>query len=676
MFAGSSENICKRYCKCKSFALRYMQKLASQISSTPFPSINSRKTQIDMTIGIQRAAFLATVVATAITAQHAAFADEMSPMVVTGARTPVELSESIVPVTLISREDLDKTGASNVADALQQSAGIKISPASGHSPRIEMQGFDSEHVLILVNGQRLNGRVNGAIDLRRINTANIEQVEIVQGPSSALYGSDALGGVVNIITSEEIFTTSARTRVDSLGSAELAIQSGLQVNDAVSISGSVIVGHTASYDLDRDQTGNNGPETDRIAFDLNAKWKLENLSIHAAASHQYQDRLFESSTTGGGEVDIINQIEESRISLRPSTEFGDLVIEGQLSYARYYDQYVQDVHSTTDGDADEQTTDELITAGVQTSFPAGERHDLTVGVENQYESLSSERLSEDSHRSRTGVYFQDRISDFLVDDLQVAIGARHDGDTQFGGKATPKINLSYSLNSQLQLLAGAGNGYRAPDFKQLYLLFTNASAGYVVEGNPELVPEETESVNIGLGYEANRWDIKTNAYYHDVENLIETVEVAADTGRRFSYQNVSSAQIIGIDSRLNLLVNDYLDVSVFYNYLDSENKETGGPLSGRAEHRGGVSMSWETDNDYSLSGDLSRTGKRVFTSTLGQPGEGNGNADGYTQFSLQLAHQGVTWRWALGGKNLLDEGDTELLTLEPRRFYIELERNF
>lgn len=597
-------------------------------------------------------------------------------MVVTGSRTPVELSESIVSVTVITSEDLDQTGSSNVAEALQQSAGIKITPTAGRSPGIEMQGFSSEHVLVLINGQRVNGRVNGAIDLRRINTANIEQVEIVQGPSSALYGSDALGGVINIITNDEVYESNIRTRIDSLGSAEIAVQSGTQLTNSLSASGSVVLAHTASYDLDDSQTGDTGPENDRIAIDLNSTWDLDNISIKGSVFHQYQDRVLESSTTGGGDVDITNLIEETRLSIRPATSFGDLLIEGQLSYARYYDQYVQDIHGTNTGDADEQTEDQLITLGVQANFPIGERHTLTGGVENQIESLSSERLAEDSDRSRSGIYFQDRIKGLLVEDLQVAIGARIDGDTQFGGKTTPKINLSYRATQNLQLLAGAGSGYRAPDFKQLYLLFVNASAGYTVEGNPDLVPEETDSVNLGLGYQADGWDFKTNAFYHDVKNLIETVETTATTGRRFTYENVSSATLMGIDSTFSAAVNDTIGVKLFYSFLDSENRETGEPLSGRAEHRGGVSMTWESDNDYIVSSDITRTGQRVFSSTLGQPGEANGTAPGYTQLNVQLAHQGTTWRWALGGKNLFDEGDTELLTLEPRRYYLELERNF
>lgn len=629
-----------------------------------------------MTFGFQRAAIITTAASSAALIPLLAVAAELSPMVVTGSRTPVELSDSIVPVTVITADELKKSGASTVAEALEQSGEIKITPSAGHSPGIEMQGFSSEHVLVLINGQRVNGRVNGAIDLRRINTANIEQVEIVQGPSSALYGSDALGGVINIITTDDVFDSAVRARVDSLGTAEVAIQSGLQVTDDVTINGSVIVAHTASYDLDDNQTGNNGPDTDRYAIDLNATWELEDLSIKGSVFHQFQDRLFESSTTGGGEVDIINLIEETRLSIRPTVEFGDLTIEGNVAYARYYDQYVQDVHNTADGDADEQTTDSQVTVGLQLNFPIGARHTVTAGVENQQEMLSSERLSEDSDRARTGLYFQDRVDSFILENLQAAIGARYDGDTQFGGKATPKINLSYRVNKQLQLLAGVGSGYRAPDFKQLYLLFTNASAGYVVEGNPDLIPEETDSINIGMGYQADRWDFKANAYYHDVENLIETVETTATTGRRFTYENVSSAQLMGIDNSLNMVVNDYLDLAVFYNYLDSVNKETGGPLSGRAEHRGGVSMTWETDSDYQISGDITRTGKRFFTSTLGQPGDANGTAAGYTQINIQLAHQGDVWRWAVGGKNLLDEGDTELLTLEPRRAYIELERNF
>ena len=154
----------------------------------------------------------------------------LEPVVITGTRTEHRVSDSPVDVQLITDTDIRRSGARDVAELLEREGGVYVSRQAGRGTRIEMQGLASEHVLILINGQRVIGRINGAIDLTRLRVAQIQRIEIVKGPSSALYGSDALGGVINIITREPETGGVASVRIDDRHQGDLFAFGGWQSN--------------------------------------------------------------------------------------------------------------------------------------------------------------------------------------------------------------------------------------------------------------------------------------------------------------------------------------------------------------------------------------------------------------------------------------------------------------
>ena len=124
---------------------------------------------------------------------------DLETLVVTGSRTEHSVDESPVSVEVISREDIEQTGGRNVADVLDGQIGVNVQH-SFQGSTVQLQGLDSKYILVLVDGERIGGRISGAIDLSRLYIENIERIEIVKGASCALYGSDAIGGVINIIT--------------------------------------------------------------------------------------------------------------------------------------------------------------------------------------------------------------------------------------------------------------------------------------------------------------------------------------------------------------------------------------------------------------------------------------------------------------------------------------------
>src|SRR3954468_8804091 len=149
---------------------------------------------------MRRAAGIAAAVLAFASMAHA---DE-DTVVVTGTRTPERAQRATVKTDVITREEADRRGAATVADALASQPGLVVNPGSygflGGVSALQIQGFDRDRVLILEDGERVVGDVGGAIDLSAIPTADLDRIEIVQGPTSSLYGSAALGGVVNIIT--------------------------------------------------------------------------------------------------------------------------------------------------------------------------------------------------------------------------------------------------------------------------------------------------------------------------------------------------------------------------------------------------------------------------------------------------------------------------------------------
>ena len=602
----------------------------------------------------------------------------LDTIIITGSRHAESLADSVIEVDVIDADTIARSGAANVSEVLQQSAAVKITPNSALGPGVEIQGFDSEHVLILVNGRRVNGQVEGAVDLRRINTSNIRQIEVVRGPSSALYGSDALGGVINIITETDNAGSELTLRADDIGSYEISGQLGHYMSDTVRTT--LAAGHqfTHSFDLDESNSGNDGPENERYFIDGNLAWEMgADSTLRVEGFYQQQDRLVNQNTTGGATVDYRNMIEEWRVTASPEWQIGQANVSVNLGFSRYHDQFVQDIHGTSNGDADETTRDDLITWGAQVNTPIGDAHELTAGLDNQIEKLQSERLSQDAERTRIGAFLQDKITGLLDDNLSITVGGRFDADTQFGSRFTPKLGAKYQLQDSWELRAGFGGGYRAPDFKQLYLRFVNGSQGYVVNGNPDLLPEESSSVNVGLAYSGSSFRWSSNAYYNDVKNLIEIIEVTSGAGlREFSYRNVSRAELWGIDNQVNIAATDNLDLRAFYNYLNATDKDSGEQLSGRAKHRLGFGVVWDVLDHWQASADVNWVGKRNFVNDLGRPGGANGEAEPYTQIDLRLGWAKGAWDVAGGVKNLLDEGDTEFLPLTPRRLYLELKRSF
>tara|TARA_B100000579_G_scaffold238913_1_gene195917 strand:- start:427 stop:2334 length:1908 start_codon:yes stop_codon:yes gene_type:complete len=599
--------------------------------------------------------------------------EEVEPIVVTGSRTEHALSDAPVATEVVSAEDIEASGAENVAEALADRVGIDLF-SSYQGSGVRLQGLEPEHVLILIDGERLGGRIGGVIDLTRIPTENVERIEIVKGASSALYGSDAMGGVINIIT------RGARSRYEGNARASYGTMNTIETRGGVGIRNdnwnSRLSGgwqQADSHDLDPSD-----PATTTSAYQ---QWNLSNRTVYThtrnikvsgRADYLRRDLQGIDSNSQGAVFDRRNLTETLSASMGPEFRFdGPSKLKLSGSYNLFRDQFVYDQHKSEALDKDEETTEQLGQITLQYDELIGGEHLITVGAEGLYETLETERLKTGSgDRKRAALFMQDEWTANLDPLVLIAPGARLDYDSQFGAHPTPKLTLRVDPIQELVLRMTVGMGFRAPTFKELLMLFENPSVGYLVEGNPDLKPETSKNINLGAEIKPNDsvW-LSLNLFYNKIDNLIFTEPTTATDSDtiRYRYVNIASARTQGLEASARFEITNQLQFRPGYTLTDSEDLEEERALEGRAMHQGNFELRYD-DRDLGLLASARGTvvGARPFYIESAE-GERTIETEPFASVDLRLSQE-ITKEISvfLSARNLLDAGETEYLPLRPR----------
>ena len=641
--------------------------------------------------GDRRRIRVALLVSAACLAPHAVAAQPEDPRfttVVTASRTAQRAVEAAVPLDVITRAEIERTGARDAAEVLALHPAVQLERSFAGATAL-VQGLEAQHVLVLLDGQRMIGRVNGAIDLSRIPVERIEQIEIVRGASSVLYGSDALGGVINIVTKK------ARRRLQG----DAAIQYGGL--NALDLRGSVgtrlgPVGATLTagwhrrdaYRLDDQQLATSGSSLDeqqvsgRFDARLGQRWRL---GLGAAYLRRRQDGV--DSSDSGAVLDRTNLTETADVSLSPELRLGtaQLKLVGQYSFFR--DQYLVDQRGATQLDQYQDTREHLGRAEAQLDWSLPRSHTLTAGGELLYERLYTQRLASGyGDRVRGAVFVQDQWKIDKKLGLSLVPAVRFDADSQFGTNLAPKLALRLAPLRALTVRVGYGSGFRAPSFKELLLLFENTGAGYIVQGNPNLQPETSQSTNLGVEVTPTAWLVlSANAYRNELHNLIQALTAYAGGAagpQRFTYSNVASAYTQGIELAVRLHTSDAVSAEIGYTLTDSLDLKTGRALEGRARHRANLALSWRSrSTGLELTTRVALVGPR--------PHYPDGNGDGQPEpteaplYALWDVRLGLKLPAAVqlfvGTQNLLGAGDARWLAIPPRTLFAglsgQIERN-
>ncbi len=530
----------------------------------------------------------------------------LNEVVVTATRTERPLGSLPMPVTVIGQAQIRQMGSVRLNDVLQEQTGLAL--VSDHGTGVQVQGFSPDYTLILVDGEPLIGRTAGTLDLTRLAVGNIKQVEIVKGPSSSLYGSEALAGVINIITDRSTTTrASASVRYGTNKTSDLTGDVSLRTGKV----GIYLFGNryqSAGYDLTPETVGNtvspfvNYTGSGRVTADLTDRLKLSVSGRYFSDNPTHMYEVAPGQTVGGlGRV--TDQNLNPVLTHRPSDRW-------KITYRYYNSRYTTESNLTYtgDGSAYDQSffRQTFSRPEVQVDQYLNAKNILTLGVGYIAESVEATRYTDRKRFNDKYAYFQ--YEWLPTHRWDVIVGGRFDAHSQYANQFSPKASARYELSPTLAVRGSAGVGFKAPDFRQLYLNFDNAVVGYSVFGTQELTAslarlqragqiaelltdpsrfgtiraESSVAYNLGAVADLSKKyelpvKISINVFRNDIRDLIETQAVALKTNGQsvFSYINLSRifTQGVELDGSYRLSVGaGQLTVSSGYQYLLAKDK--------------------------------------------------------------------------------------------------------
>lgn len=597
-------------------------------------------------------------------------------IVVTGTRSETPRQASPVTTEVIDRQRLVESGVQTAAEALAMRPGLWIERGFAGTNGLTMQGLGPQYSLILVDGARQIGRTDGVLDLDRFAIEDLEQIEIVRGPSSVLYGSDALGGVVNLVTRtpRDGLAVDALARVDGRLGYEAR---GRVAGGKRGYSGTLVGTYRGSPAIIADdETGatmfdayEDGHLTGRVIHRRGDAWRFD-----AGADYMRRDLRGVNASATGAVFDRRNLVENAATMLGARFSGGRTAIRIETAASMYRDQFLSDQRMSDALDQYQLTDESLIEARGQVARQFG-RHRALAGGEVLREALESDRLSKPGDRIRAAVYLQDEWRLGESDRAIVVPAARLDVDSQFGTHATPRLAGRWQIGETAVARGSVGMGYRAPSFKEMLLLFQNPGVGYVVEGNPDLEPETSISVQAGGEWQAKSWLwFAADAYANRLRDMIFVVALPDDGSGtlRFGYDNIGRARTLGVEGYA-IATHGRAALELGYALTRTRDLDAERPLEGVPVHRFTTTVRWRDKADL-----FDAFATAVFTGHRPLYLSEDPQMPTLTDRRVEIrARVGKRFRSGFGGflgvDNLLDAGDAKLDRVPPRTLYAGVE---
>ncbi|NQY22478.1 MAG: TonB-dependent receptor [Campylobacteraceae bacterium] len=610
-------------------------------------------------------------------------ANNLEKVIVT-AKTKQNVETTAGSITVITQEQIKQMHVSSVQDILVQTVGVSLgvnsSSISGRES-ISIRGAQSKHTLILIDGKRISGTdaqiSHSDFQYNWVPINSIAKIEIIRGPMSSIYGSKAIGGVINIITKKSnenfhggISLLGANSSANGGNERDISLNLGGKISKKLKLSLAAENKEIKATYKKSDNTKilREGKKIKNILLDLD--YKIDNTQ-NISASY-LRGKEIRSNTVTPGHTGITTfydeyyEINKTNYSLAYKKNFSDLTMD--IKY------YINQSDSHTD---QYNYTHELKDSVLNTEFAIDifDNQFIIAGLEYRteaydkvYDTSSTGDFSDKiSYKS---AYVQDEIE--VNDALVLTLGTRYDKHERFGAELSPKANIVYSINENHKLKASYGHGFNAPTVTEnssSYKVGHGPSTFY--QGNDNLKAEKSDTYELGYEFYFNDISFKSAIFYTNVKDLISS-KVISTSPTVNQYSNINKSTMSGIELEYSQkdLFQD-LDVSIAYDYLRTKNKDTNKELTRKPKQNVAMNLSYALPYGIHSNMHLNYTGSQLDTSSdpLG----------GYTTYSLQFSKNftksfsGKVGVDNLSNKILSDESD---YNIKGRLLYVGLDYSF
>jgi len=623
-------------------------------------------------------------------------AAELEPLVITATMSETALSDVPASVTVIDREQLNQRPIQDLSEALRGSPGVDLSSVGLTRRGVRIRGMDSDYTLTLINGRRINAAsdaiAHADFDLGWLPMAAIERIELVRGPMSSLYGSEALGGVVNMIT---------RSATDEWkGSASLGggfvdngrggdtQQLGLYlggplIKDRVGLS---VYGESRRrqeiFDRsDKQLSEQEGRNATSGGFTLSlTPNEAQRLDLDYLRGEEKRTRHALESGRTPFYYRSHDRIERQQLSLthHGHWQWGDSLLRG-------YRSTLEKTNSRSAGAAGrpQKLVDDTLDGHVSVDVGAFQR--LTTGGEWRREHLEDNTVSNrgEAQLIHRAWFVQDEVQ--ITNDWSLTLGSRADHHQQFGWHHSPRLYSLWHLSHGFSVKGGVGKGFKAPTLKQLSPEYSaiGGGNGFTIVGNPDLKPETVTSYELGLNWQDESRSAGVTLFQNNLKNLIQTLCVANCNRRgptqRREYTNINRARLRGAELAAQSELVAGFSVQGNYTWLSAKDLQSGERLTERARHRGAATLSYQPINAFRVALRSEYNGSQQVNSTalrrrVNLPAYWLHALDASYQFSQNLSLRGSVEN--LGNKTLYDDSSLYPYAEVGRAYHLSLSFNF
>lgn len=602
--------------------------------------------------------FFSTLLLTSVSNLHAQDtpSENLPEMVVTATRTAVPKNSLSAATTIFTREDIERLQAKSIPELLRGSAGIDVAQSGGYGQisTIFMRGTNSTHVLVLVDGIKVGSVTAGITQFEFIPIDQIERVEIIRGSQSSLYGSEAIGGVIQIFTRKGSETKTPKVTLDAGGGSFYTHRTAGSVSGR--FNNSWYSASASHFDTDGFNVGGGANQLDKDGY--------KNTAVNARIGHHFDNNaeleaafLHNQGTTfyDGfyNKTNFINQVASLVGSLNVVENWRSTLRLGQS--LDQHDSFFSSNHKLAS-----RFDSTRWNASWLNQFTLSENHQLIFGSDYRLDEIDSFTKYVESSRYDIGVFGE--MHSRFFDNHFVNASVRWDKNQTFGDYVTGSVGWRYNWNYGISVLANFGNAFRSPTFNELYYPRDDWGGG----GNPNLKPEQSKTYETGLlgEHDWGNWELR--AYHTDIDNLI----------LGWSPRNVAKAQIQGVEAQIGTEIYGFKP-KLTLNLLNPEDKATGERLLKRTDK----SLSFDISRsilDFDLAAAVIAQGDREEIAFMPDFSQKMVNVGGFVTVDLRSAYH-INENWIISAKlnNLLDKNYQTVNTynMAGRNFFVSIHYN-